>query len=190
MDPAGVGRRRQVPTGLRPGRRLPPDGRAPVTRPEHPGKKNRGKTIEVAKVTAQQLLDNDGQIVEITDNVEIVVGELPRAIRDDHGSFPLRTATRIAAATDVARVRLKDMPEADLRIGHMEAAAAIPPEGIACPDIEMAKKLDSASVRPGDRFTWAIEVSNPNDCVLDKVKVVDTITATPGVRYRVVSSDP
>ncbi len=161
-----------------------------VTRPENPGKKNRGKTVVVAEVTAEQLLGRDGQIVEITDNQEIVVGELPRGIRDDHGSFPLKTGSRIAAATDVARIVLKDVPGADLRIGHMEAAAAVPPEGIACPGIGMAKKLDSASVRPGDRFTWSIEVSNPNDCVLEKVKVVDTITATPGVRYKVVSSDP
>jgi hypothetical protein len=161
-----------------------------VTRPEHPGKKDHGKTIEVATVTLQQLLDNDGAIVDITDNVELVVGELPRGIRDDHGSFPVRTTTRVAAASDVVRIVLKDMPGADLRVGHMEAAAAVPADGIACPGIGMAKSLDSASVRPGDRFTWAIDVTNPNDCVLDKVNVLDTISATAGVRYHVVSSDP
>jgi hypothetical protein len=154
-----------------------------ITRPEHPGKKDRGKTIEVANVTAQQLLGNDGVIVNVTENEEVVIGELPRGIRDDHGSFPLRTGTRIAAATDVARVRLLDQPGADLRVGHMEAAAAVPAEGIACPGIRMAKSLDTTSVRPGDRFTWTIDLSNPNDCVLDKVKVVDTIAATAGVRY-------
>lgn len=160
-----------------------------VTRPEHPGKKG-GKNIEVANVKVQQLLGNDGVIVDITDNVELVIGELPRGIRDDHGSFPVRTTTRVAAASDVVRIVLKDMPGADLRVGHMEAAAAVPADGIACPGIGMAKSLDSSSVRPGDHFTWAIDVSNPNDCVLDKVNVVDTITATPGVRYHVVSSDP
>src|SRR5581483_4833654 len=161
-----------------------------ITRPEHPGSRNRGKTIEVARVTAQQLLGSDGVIVNITDNEEVVIGELPRGIRDDHGSFPLRTPSRIAAATDVARVRLLDQPGADLRVGHMEVAAAIPADGIACPGIGLVKSLDSTSVRPGDRFTWAIDVTNPNDCILDKVTVVDTITATPGVRYHVVSSTP
>jgi hypothetical protein len=85
---------------------------------------------------------------------------------------------------------LFDQPGADLRVGHMEVAAAIPVEGIACPGIGVVKSLNSTSVRPGDRFTWAVDMSNPNDCVLDKVKLVDTITATPGVRYHVVSSDP
>ena len=160
-----------------------------VTRPEHPGKGNGGKSVEIANVTAQQLLGADGQVLDLG-SAELVVGELPRGIRDDHGSFPLRTVTRVAAATDVVRIQLKDMPGADLRIGHMEAAAAVPADGIACPGIGMAKSLDSSSVRPGDRFTWAIDVSNANDCVLDKVNVVDTITATPGVRYHVVSSDP
>jgi hypothetical protein len=161
-----------------------------ITRPEHPGSKDRGKTVEVARVTAQQLLGSDGVIVNITDNEEVVIGELPRGIRDDHGSFPLRTPSRIAAATDVARVRLLDQPGADLRVGHMELAAAIPADGIACPGIGLAKSLDSTSVRPGDRFTWAIDVTNPNDCVLNKVRVVDTMTATPGVQYHVVSSTP
>jgi len=161
-----------------------------VTRPEHPGEKNRGNTIEVAKVTAQELLGNDGAVVEITPGRDIVIGELARAIRDDHGSTPLQTATRIAAAVDVARVVLKDVPGADLRIGHMEAAATVPPDGIACPGIGVVKQLDQTEVRPGDRFTWVIDVSNANDCMLDKVKVTDTITASPGVRYRVVSSDP
>src|SRR5207237_1037637 len=43
---------------------------------------------------------------------------------------------------------------------------------------------------PGDHFNWVIDVSNPNDCVLDNVRVVDTITAAAGVRYHVVSSSP
>jgi hypothetical protein len=161
-----------------------------ITRPEHPGKKNRGKAVEVATVTAQQLLGNDGVIVNVTDNAEVVIGELPRGIRDDHGSLPLRSNTRSAAASDVVRVRILDQPGADLRVGHMEVAAAVPAAGIACPGIAMAKGLDSASVRPGDHFKWAIDVSNPNDCLLDKVRIVDTIDATAGVRYHVVSSDP
>jgi hypothetical protein len=69
----------------------------------------------------------------------------------------------------------------------MEASVAVPSGGISCPEIGMKKESDPPTVRPGERFAWTITVSNPNDCLLDKVKVIDTVTTTPGVRYKVLS---
>ena len=56
--------------------------------------------------------------------------------------------------------------------------------------IGMVKRADPTTVKLGDAFKWIITVSNPNDCLLWKVKVVDTITATPGVKYDIVSTKP
>ena len=62
-------------------------------------------------------------------------GAAPRHPGPPDWSFPLRSVTRVAAATDVVRIQLKDTARADLRIGHMEAAAAVPADGIARPGI-------------------------------------------------------
>jgi hypothetical protein len=45
-------------------------------------------------------------------------------------------------------------------------------------------------VGAGDSFTYTITVTNPYDCVLTKVHVVDEVTATKGVIWTVVSADP
>src|SRR5581483_3057638 len=105
------------------------------------------------------------------------------------GSPPTVTGTRVSAAADAVVVRLFE-PHAELHVGHMEVGLAVPPGGVACPGIQMTKTSDPASVRPGDPFAWNIEVSNPNDCDLDKVQVVDTPSPTAGVVWNPVSSLP
>ena len=43
----------------------------------------------------------------------------------------------------------------------------------------------------GDDFTWTLKVTNPNDCVLTKLKVVDTITTDrPGIVWTVTGATP
>jgi Domain of unknown function DUF11 len=54
----------------------------------------------------------------------------------------------------------------------------------------MVKKADPAAVKVGDPFTWLLTVSNPNDCPLTKLKIVDTVAATTGVKYEIVSTTP
>jgi len=61
--------------------------------------------------------------------------------------------------------------------------------GIPLP-IGMVKRAEPSTVKVGDSFSWIITVSNPNDCVLWKLKIVDTMTTTPGVKYDVVSTEP
>lgn len=120
---------------------------------------------------------------------DIRIGGDRRAISGQPGSKPTETPTRVSAATDVVVVRLFE-PRAELRVGHMEVGLAVPPGGVECPGIQMTKSSDPASVRPGDPFSWNIDVVNPNDCALEKVKVTDTPTASPGVVWRAVSSLP
>ena len=120
---------------------------------------------------------------------DIRIGGDKRAVAGRPASKPTETGTRVSAAADVVVVRLFE-PHAELRVGHMEVGLAVPPGGVQCPGITMTKTSDPASVRPGDPFSWSIEVSNPNDCPLDRVQVVDTAATTAGVAWKPVSSLP
>ncbi len=146
----------------------------------------------LTEVTLQQLLGPTGLEIEIPGVAEIIIGEDPRAIGGNVDSKPTETATAASAAVDVVRVRLLDQGDvrvADLRIGHMEVATAVPAGGIEC-GIGLLKKSDKESVKVGESFVWTVTVTNPNDCVLTSVKVVDTISTTPNVLYSIASSEP
>lgn len=145
------------------------------------------------QLTFQNLLGKTGLDITIPGLAEIVVGEDPRAIGGDAKSSPTENGTLVLGAVDVVRVRLLAQPDAhlaDVRLGHMEVGLAVPPEGIDCSGIGMTKRATPSRVKPGEKFDWIVTVSNPNDCRLSHVKLVDTIKATDGVRYEVVSSDP
>ena len=145
-------------------------------------------------LTLQQLLGKEGLKVEIPNGVaEIAIGEAPRALGGAGGSQPTATGTLASAAVDVVRVRLLSSEPthvADVRIGHMETAVAVPAGGITC-GIGMAKRADPESVRAGQSFTWTVTVANPHECTLTKVKVVDTITTSnPGIKYTITGHEP
>jgi hypothetical protein len=121
---------------------------------------------------------------------EIVIGEKPRAIGGT--GDPTQTATAASGAVDVVRVKLlagSPVQLADIRIGHMEVATAVPAGGIEC-GIGLVKNTDKEVVGRGDSFTWTIKVTNPNDCVLTKLKIVDTITADRGIIWTVDNAEP
>jgi uncharacterized repeat protein (TIGR01451 family) len=137
-----------------------------------------GKVTNV--LTLQQLLDKDGLTVTIPGVAEIVIGEAPRALGGPTGSTPGISGTSASAAVDVARVKLLEQGQnhvGDVRVGHMEAAVVVPAGGIGCP-IGMAKAANPSSVTAGNPFTWTVTVSNPHECVLTNVKVVDTVTTS------------
>lgn len=147
-------------------------------------------------LTLQQLLDKDGLNVTIPGVAEIAIGEPPRALGGPGGSVPGISGTSASAAVDVARVKLLEQGQnhaADVRVGHMEAAVAVPRDGIECP-IGMAKTANPSSVTAGNTFDWVVTVNNPHDCLLTSVKVVDTITTTPSgaapINYSIVSHVP
>ena len=161
------------------------------THPETPIVRILGSKGEVlGQLTTQMLLSNDGLVIT-TPVAEIAVGENPRMIGGDAKSAAIVDATAAVAAVDVVRVRLLDGQLADLRIGHMEAAVTVPRGGVQCPGIQVNQEADKPSVTPGTDFIYTITVSNPNDCVLEKVKLVETPSANPAeVKYEIVSMTP
>ncbi|HEV8624750.1 MAG TPA: hypothetical protein VG034_09865 [Acidimicrobiia bacterium] len=149
---------------------------------------------EVQKILGtQELFGPNGLTIDVSPLLKVSIGTPPRMIGGADSSKPVETATLAAAAVDVVRVTLLSaegsLTAADVRIGHMENATAVPAGGIEC-GIAMVKKTDKDVIGPGDTFTWTVSVTNPNDCVLTQLKVVDTITATSGILWTVDSSTP
>jgi hypothetical protein len=143
----------------------------------------------IDEVTLKEVGGKTGIYIDGEPVGDIRIGGEARAIGGKPASKPTQTPTRVAAAVDIVVMRLFD-PPAELRVGHMEVGVAVPAGGVACPGIGMKKEAQPGSVRPGDKFSWTIGVSNLNDCVLDKVKVVDATTTTPGVVWRVLTTAP
>lgn len=80
---------------------------------------------------------------------------------------------------------------ADVRVGHMEAAATVPAGGIQCPDINVAKAANPDPVNAGSDFVYTIDINNPYDCTLTDVRVVDTIeVSNPKIKYTIKGQDP
>jgi uncharacterized repeat protein (TIGR01451 family) len=147
-------------------------------------------TTVTQELKFQDLFGQNGHNVTLPGVAEIAIGDDPRAIGGGTDTKPTETTTYAAGAVDVARVLLgPDGMFGDIRIGHMEAAVAVPAGGIEC-GIGLQKTSSHTIVRPGDSFTWTVTVTNPNDCVLTSVKVVDTISADAPIRYSLTSSDP
>lgn len=143
----------------------------------------------IRQISTQEILAGLEAVIEVPGLAKITIGGKPRAIGGDDASTPAQTATYAAGAVDVVRVDFADGALADLRVGHLEAAVAVPPGGIEC-GIGLVKKSSRETVKPGEEFNWTVTVSNPNTCVLSKVKVVDTISVPTGIVYSIVSSDP
>ena len=147
-------------------------------------------------VTLQDLLGDEGLVIDQIPGIEIAIGEDPRAIGGNAASSPTESATMAAGAVDVVRVRVTDPGDAgvtvaDVRIGHMEAVAHAPEGGIVCPGIDVDKSADRPVVGAGEEFTYTVSVTNvTTDCRLERVRVVDTMTTTPGVAYEVVGGEP
>lgn len=148
-------------------------------------------------LSTQALFGAGGLVIPLSPVLKVTIGTPPRAISGDETSKPTETATLVSAAVDVVRVTLlSPEPEgtltaADVRIGHMENAVAVPAGGIEC-RMGLSKVSDKEVIAPGDTFSWTITVTNlkENDCVVSKLKVVDTITADPGIKWTVDSSTP
>jgi uncharacterized repeat protein (TIGR01451 family) len=148
----------------------------------------KGKVL--GQLTTQMLLGNNGLEIVIPGVAEIVIGEDPRAIGGDASSKAIVQDTAVAAAADVVRVKLIGGTLADVRIGHMEASVNVPSGGVQCPGITVDQTVDPPTVTPGDEFEYTIVITNPNDCTLENVKVVQTLTATAGTTYELVSMTP
>lgn len=145
-------------------------------------------------LTLQEILGNDGLVVDIPNVAEVAIGEPPRAIGGAAGSSPTQRAdgTMAAAAVDVVRVRA--LPGApveltDLRVGHMEASTQVPLGGVSC-SIPVTKTPSANSVDVGEEFTVTFTVTNPYECTLRNVRLHDVITTEGAARFEILSTDP
>jgi len=98
--------------------------------------------------------------------------------------------TMAAAQANVVEVTLLDVANPQFRgatiaLGHMEAVSEVPAGGIECP-IPVDKSPSSQSVSVGDLFTTTISVTNPYECTLTNLAIVDEITTKQGARFEVV----
>lgn len=125
--------------------------------------------------------------------IELKIAEPPRAIGDpSKPAVQAADGTAAAGALDVVRLRTTG-PLAgveDFRLGHAEATAAVPAGGIQCPGLNVAKSTDKDPVVSGDTFTYTITVTNPYDCPLTNVKLVDTVSADPGIAFTIGATNP
>jgi uncharacterized repeat protein (TIGR01451 family) len=144
----------------------------------------------IFQVTTQMLLGQKGLEFVIPDVAEIVIGEDPRMIGDNASSDPLIENTMGAAAADVVRVRLLKGQLADVRVGHMEAAVTVPAGGVSCPGLTVEETVDPPTVTTGEEFTYEIDITNPNDCIVTGLKLVATTTLPEGVTIELVSATP
>ena len=144
-------------------------------------------------LTFQDIFGAGGQVITIPGIAEIVIGEAPRAINGATGSKPTTAldGTNTSAAVDVVRVRsLPGAPAslADIRLGHMEASATVPRDGVSCP-VPITKTPSASSVPTGGTFTTTFTVTNPFKCTLQGVAVTDDVSTTDGATFTVGQSD-
>jgi hypothetical protein len=171
-----------------------PTPTAPVVRFLRPGS-------PPAEVTFEQLFGPKGFTTPANPFVSLALGEGPRAIAEpgrgaDPNSVPdlAGDGTGAAGAVDVVRLTLPNPAPAaapralEVRLGHMEARAAVPAGGIRC-RLPVHKATDPDVVPAGQTFTWTISIPPRADsllglaCDLIGVSATDTSSAEPGVAY-------
>ena len=145
----------------------------------------------IAAITLQELVGRSGQVVSVPGVAEIAVGEQPRPLLGVAGPLPAGAPTVAAAAVDVARVRLL-AGGAEVRVGHMEAAVAVPAGGLPCPSPKVTVEAQPASVPAGGEAEFAVTVTNPNDGRLEALDVDLTLSGPPGVaaQFAIISAGP
>jgi uncharacterized protein DUF11 len=151
----------------------------------------KGKPVVTEIADIDELSNLDEGAIDFGPGLQLVLAEAPRGLRAATGTKPQATGTLAAGAVDILRIQGSDDPEdAVARVGHMEAAVAVPGGGATCPGIGVAKRSSQSTVDAGRRFSWQLELSNPNDCILDQVKLVDTTQPSKGLVYTVVGTSP
>ncbi len=138
-----------------------------------------GTVVASASATQINLAGTVGVRLNIPGVGEIVVGEQPRA-RGRTGA-PQNSGTSAEAAVDLVRIRLLGQ---DIRLGHMEAAVAVPATGVACPALEVSVTPDVPTVTPGQDFTAKVRIRNPNEGTVTGLTVAGRMAADPGVVVR------
>ncbi|HET9772950.1 MAG TPA: hypothetical protein VFS16_18780, partial [Acidimicrobiia bacterium] len=135
-----------------------------------------GAVVASASAAQMKLAGTVGVRLDIPGVGELVVGEQPRA-RGRSGA-PQNSGTSAEAAVDLVRIRLLGQ---DVRLGHMEAAVAVPAAGVTCPGLEVSITPDTPTVTPGTDFSAKVRVRNPNEGTVSGLTIASRMAADPGV---------
>ena len=135
-----------------------------------------GAVVGQASAAQVRLAGGGGVHLSVAGVGEIAVGEQPRTRGRTIAPTALGTTTE--AAVDLVRVRLLGQ---DVRLGHMEAAVAVPPAGITCPGLSVAVTPDAPVAGAGSDFGLKVRVSNPNEGAVTGLTVASRMAADPGV---------
>ena len=144
-----------------------------------------GSGTVVASVAVEDVGGPRG-LVTVPGVAEISVGEPPRPFAG--GDRPDPGPGLVSAAVDVARVRLLG-GGADIRVGHMEVAVAVPDGGVRCPGLAVSAGGRAEPLPAGGDAAFTLEVANANDGILSGVEADVSLAATPGVEFDVVATD-
>jgi hypothetical protein len=135
-----------------------------------------GMVVGQATAAQMKLAGSLGVRLNIAGVGDIVIAEQPRA-RGTMDAAPV-SGTRAEAAVDLVRVRVAGQ---DVRLGHMEAAVAVPPTGVTCPGLEVSMTPETASVVPGADFGVKVRVRNPNEGTVSGLAVASRMAVDSGV---------
>jgi hypothetical protein len=138
-----------------------------------------GAVVAQASASEQKLAGSAGLHLDIPGVGEIVVGEQPRT-RGRTGAAQA-SGTAADAAVDLVRIRLLGQ---DVRVGHMEAAVAVPAAGVTCPGLEVTITPGPSTVAPGGDFSASVRVRNPNEGRASGVVIASRLDSDPGVDVR------
>ena len=162
---------------------------------------------QVLELTTQDLFgpggfDTEALLGALAAVLDIKIGTPARALGSGPGGGPPALAadgTAAAASVDVASIQVLTLPGvlsgADIRLGHMEAAAIAPPGGVQC-NIPVSKEGEPDPVRVGQEFTITIRIpSDPSlfvelfGCDLVNISAVDVHTVESGnARFELISA--
>ena len=160
----------------------------------------------VIQLTVAQVFGSAPLVVPLAPGLQALVGGRPRrpapsqrAVAEDEPPEQRPDGTRGAAAVDLARITLLQQPPgarprlAEVRVGHLEASAAVPPGGVACP-LPVRKEATPTLIDPGGRFRWLISIPSSAAvlagirCDLVDIRAVDTTSAPSGVEFALLSA--
>ncbi|MGH9024489.1 MAG: hypothetical protein ACRDV9_15580 [Acidimicrobiia bacterium] len=158
------------------------------------------------QLTVEQVFGEEGLTLDAGPLVTLSVAGHPRRIAPPGAA--VQTAeepelatdgTSAAGAADLLRLTIVEPAPADtprvldVRIGHLEARAAVPIGGVHCP-IPVRKTGVPALLGPGEGFTWTISIPSAPDalggvsCDLAEVRALDTASSSEGVAFRLLGA--
>ena len=150
-----------------------------------------GVPVQLLQITLQQLLGQNGLVLDIPSIATVSLGAPPRQLGGGQNTAPqvAPDGTSASGAVDAVRLQLLDLPGLsvlDLALGHMEGAVTVPAGGLRC-DIPVSKVASQDPVTVGQDFTYTISIpSSPElyqalfNCDLVNISAVDTVETQSG----------